>query len=191
MTILHLSKDELIEIARRVPLPQSMEAIDKKFRELKLSEYQPVSYYGNMMSLQRVFNKKRSDIRIGGPGYPDMTTNVLNELNSNRSLTSINLSHNNLVCEDAEHIAKGIAVSASLTHINLSYNDLCDKGAKYIAEGISVSASLTSIDLRDTLLGDKGAKHIAEGIAVSASLTKVLAFLPSHNICCSTLMACA
>ena len=93
MTILDLPDDILIDIARRVFLPRSMEAINKKFRKLKVAEYQPVCYWGNnTMSIQRVFNQKRSFLGITAPRYPDMRTSLLNEFETNRSLTDIDLS---------------------------------------------------------------------------------------------------
>ena len=177
LTILKLSDDALIEIARGIPLPLNIEALNTKFWKLKLSKYQPIvvrSMHGNSTEyIEHVFNQKRSRINVRTLKYSDMTTYMLKEFTINASLTSINLSYNNLGPKDAKYVAEGIAVSASLTSIDLSMNFIDSEGAKYVAEGIAVSASLTSIDLSNNNFSDEGAKHIAEGITVSASLTSI------------------
>lgn len=96
-----------------------------------------------------------------------------------KSLTSINLSYNNLGSEGGKAIAQGISVSKSLTEINLGGNNLGPEGAKALGPAISVSKSLTSIDLSENIsFSDRAqapafAKAIAEGIAVSKSLTSI------------------
>ena len=180
LTILDLSKDALIEIARGVPLPQSIDVLHTKFRELKLSEYQPVVHvcFCDAKYIERVFNQKRSRITIRAPFYYNITTSVLKEFKSNASLTSIDLSKNRLHPEDANHIAEGFAVSASLTNIDLCCNGLGPEGATHTAKGISASASLTNIDLSNnnfTEFGKDmiGVNALAKAIKSSASLTSI------------------
>ena len=58
------------------------------------------------------------------------------------SLTSVDLSWNELGSAGAEVLAPAIARSSSLTHLNLPGNRICDEGAKHLAEAIRASSSL-------------------------------------------------
>ncbi|MCP4937113.1 MAG: hypothetical protein GY927_23625, partial [bacterium] len=69
------------------------------------------------------------------------------------SLTSLDLSGNNLGDAGAKHLA----ALTSLTSLYLYNNNLGDAGAKHLA----ALTSLTSLDLSGNNLGDAGAKHLA------------------------------
>jgi Ran GTPase-activating protein (RanGAP) involved in mRNA processing and transport len=61
-------------------------------------------------------------------------------------------------------IAKAISVTPSLTSIDLSGNNLRDEGAKVLAPALRDSPSLTSIDLYGNSIGPEGAKALAPAI---------------------------
>ena len=90
-------------------------------------------------------------------------------------------------------MADYISVSASLTECDLRYNSLGDIGWCAVFDALlgSPQNKISNWNLGDQGINSTIAKSLGAYMAVSASLTKVLAFLPSHNICCSTLMACA
>jgi Ran GTPase-activating protein (RanGAP) involved in mRNA processing and transport len=69
--------------------------------------------------------------------------------------------------EGPSAIATAIRRSASLTSIDLSCNQIGPDGGKAIGDATCDSASLTSIDLCDNFIGNKGAKHITENIRTS------------------------
>ena len=162
-------------------MPCGMSTINLKFRNLKLSAYQPILEFPRASFLihhKKVLNQLRSCIVVPAVNRVILES-LVNEFEQNRSLSSIILSNTHIVQEIdidkefAEQIAKGITASASLTHIDLSSTRLSDEGTKHIADGISVSASLTYISLERNKIGPEGGKAIAEGIAVSASLTDI------------------
>ena len=175
-TIFDLSDDQLMQIARDVSLPHSMEIVHTKFWKLKLSKYQRVAYYGNNTeSIQRVFNQKRSHIHIYAAPYCfDITTSVCNELASNAWLMNINLSRNNLYDKDVKHIATGISDSASLKSIDIGKNHIGKDMALQLVE-IFKKKQMISVGLAACDLDADGAQAVANYISVSTSLTKVLA----------------
>merc|ERR1712087_409244 len=66
-----------------------------------------------------------------------------------------------------------MAVSRSLSSINLSENNIGSEGAKVLAPAIRVSRSLSSINLSDNNIGSEGAKVLAPAIRDSHSLTQI------------------
>ena len=162
-------------------MPCGMSTINLKFRNLKLSAYQPILEFPRASFLihhKKVLNQLRSCIVVPAVNRVILES-LVNEFEQNRSLSSIILSNTHIVQEIdidkefAEQIAKGITASASLTHIDLSSTKLRSEGAKHITDGISASASLTSINLNGNYIGVEGAKYIAEGISVSVSLRSI------------------
>ena len=90
----------------------------------------------------------------------------------------VDLSANGLGHEGAEALAHALRDSTSMTSINLSDNNLTDNGRNMtgilaIASAIRDSASLTSISLEWNSLGSEGAKALAPAIRDSASLTSL------------------
>ena len=141
-----------------------MNIINKRFEELKLSEYQSHMYMTRPKCetyMAKVFNRKRNFIDASFAIHLITVVNLL-EIEGNASLTGIDLQHSCIGSENAKHVARGISFSASLTSIDLSWNELGDVGVKHIAEGISVSASLTSINIGFNCIGKVMALKLVE-----------------------------
>jgi len=83
---------------------------------------------------------------------------VADMLGVNGSLTSLNLSWNNLRPEGAAALAAGLAANGrangSLTSLDLSFNELDAEAAKALAPGLAADASLTKLDVRYTSLDE-------------------------------------
>jgi hypothetical protein len=99
------------------------------------------------------------------------------------SLTSINLSENNLGADGAKALALAIRDSnplTSLKSINLSGNSLRAYGARMFVQGGAFKGSLTSINLKNNALGEEGARRLALAIK-SSNLTSIN--LSGNNLC--------
>ena len=78
-------------------------------------------------------------------------------------------------------IANALKVTASLTSINLSQNDLGVEGTKAISEALKSNKTLKELDLsgqgglyaRSNIGRRAGAKHVADMLGANASLTEV------------------
>ena len=110
---------------------------------------------------------------------------IANDLVVTGSVTSLNLSWNNLRAEGANALAHAIRGKASLADLNLANNDIgghfkdngdfiqTPEGTIAIANALCVNASLTSINLAGNRLGPEDAEALAPAIRDSASLTSI------------------
>ena len=71
---------------------------------------------------------------------------------------------------DAHAIAAALESNASLTHLNLKVNCIGDRGARDIAAALSGHPSLARVDLMRNGIGDKGATHLAAALEHSGSV---------------------
>ncbi len=94
-------------------------------------------------------------------------------LETNATLTSINLTENNIGDEGAKALAEGLKTNATLTSINLGGNNIGDEGAKALAEVLKTNKTVTSINLLGNKIGAEGAKALAEGLKTNATLTSI------------------
>src|SRR3989338_6644607 len=87
------------------------------------------------------------------------------------TLTSLNLSSNQLGDEGAGRLAEALAFNSTLTNLNLKSNNVGDKGASRLAEALATNSSLTSLNLMNNWVGDEGAGRLAEALAINSALT--------------------
>jgi Ran GTPase-activating protein (RanGAP) involved in mRNA processing and transport len=83
------------------------------------------------------------------------------------SLTSLNLSYNNIGAAGAEALAQSTTLT-NLTSLDLTYNNIGPGAAAALAQSTTLT-NLTSLDLSSNNIGDDG----AEGLAQSTTLTNL------------------
>ena len=105
---------------------------------------------------------------------------IADALKGNKTLTTLDLSHNNIEVEGTKALAEALKDNKTLTTLNLSHNEIGDEGAKAIAEALRINTTLTTLNLRISKIGDKGAKDIAE--ALKENQTLISMDLKSNNI---------
>ena len=97
--------------------------------------------------------------------------NDLNEdITGNASLTSLSCRECSLVLED-KIVGKMIETNTTLTTLNLSYNKIGYKGAVSIREGLEKNTTLTTLDLSNNRIGNEGAVSIGQGLEKNTTLT--------------------
>ncbi|RIB22058.1 hypothetical protein C2G38_1034344 [Gigaspora rosea] len=103
--------------------------------------------------------------------------NNLNELIKalckNNTLTSLNLSENNLRLEGEKALADVLCKNTILTSLNLSKNNLGSKGGKALADALCKNTTLTSLNLSKNNLGSKGGKALADALCKNITLTSL------------------
>ncbi|XP_015759265.1 PREDICTED: uncharacterized protein LOC107338542 [Acropora digitifera] len=102
------------------------------------------------------------------------STNLLTQaLRVNTSVSSLDLSGNNIFDEGANSLAQVLRVNTSLSTLDLSGNFIGIEGANSISQALRINTSLSSLDL-DTncnFIGDEGANSLAQALIGANSVT--------------------
>lgn len=98
---------------------------------------------------------------------------VAEVLKFNETLTSIDLSNNEIEEDRAKLIAEALKVNETLTSIDLSDNEIGEEGAKLIAEVLKENETLVSIDLSDNAIGEASVKTIVEALKINKTITNL------------------
>ena len=69
-------------------------------------------------------------------------------------------------------MAEALAINSTLTTLDLSGNEVWDEGAVRLAEALTTNSTLTTLNLIANKFGDEGAKRLAEALAINSSLTE-------------------
>ena len=103
--------------------------------------------------------------------FIDMATALAESLKYNKSLTTLNLNHNEIGDCGAVALGECLKYNKSLTTLNLSSNEIGDGGAAALGECLKYNKSLTTLDLNRTKIGDDGAAALGECLKCNKSLT--------------------
>lgn len=87
------------------------------------------------------------------------------------TLTSLNLSGNEIGDFGAQALAEALTENNTLTSLNLSVNDIGDLGAQALAEALAENNTLTLLGLSGNKIGVKGAQALAEALRVNNTIT--------------------
>ena len=68
------------------------------------------------------------------------------------TLTSLNLSYNQIGPEEVQALANALQNNTALTSLNLGYNHIGNEGAQALATALQNNATLTSLNLEPQLL---------------------------------------
>ena len=89
------------------------------------------------------------------------------------TLTSIDLSGNDIRAAGAESLASALTFNHTLTSIDLSENSIGAAGAEALASALKSNHTLTSIDLGRNGIGAAGAESLAGALASNHTLTSI------------------
>ncbi|XP_059815066.1 NACHT, LRR and PYD domains-containing protein 12-like isoform X1 [Hypanus sabinus] len=109
---------------------------------------------------------------------------LISALSTNRSLTVLNLSGNDLGDSGVELVSAALrnpecktqklGTNRSLTELDLSRNELGDSGVKLVSAALgNAECKIQKLDLDDVGLGDAGAEYLASALNTNRSLTQL------------------
>ena len=107
-------------------------------------------------------------------GFGDAAAPVLAAvLETNTTLTKLDLSWNNLGPAGAESLATALKTNTTLTNLDLSDNNLGPAGAESLATALKTNTTLTNLKLSDNNLGPAGAESLAIALKTNTALTNL------------------
>lgn len=119
-------------------------------------------------------NKTIVEFKASGCGFEDNDASCLcNNLEFDRTLTSLDLSHNNYREQAGFSLAEMLRKNRSLTSLDLKWNHLRRKGAVAVAASLKLNPNLTSLDVSFNGFGDMGAIELAKTLKTNKSLIAV------------------
>ena len=95
------------------------------------------------------------------------------ELNTNTTLKKLNVSFNSLSAAGAGSLASALKRNTTLTDLCLAHNNLCSAGAESLAVALQTNATLKLLRLSDNNLGPAGAKSLASALETNTTLTEL------------------
>ena len=94
-------------------------------------------------------------------------------LEVNKSITTIDLSYNQIGDLGASSLAKALEVNNSVTAIDLSRNQIGNPGAASLAKALEVNKNLLTIDLYCNHIGESGISLLGKALEVNKTITEI------------------
>ena len=163
--------EEINEEDVREGLPVALECIKECKIENSYFHIVLARYFGACLEIREA---DLDEDRIEGEGIGDATAAVLaTALETNTTLTNLNLSGNNLGPSSAESLATALKTNTSLSNLNFSGNNLGPAGAESLATALKTNTALTNLNLYFNNLGPAGAESLATALKTNTTLTNL------------------
>ncbi|XP_066025377.1 NLR family CARD domain-containing protein 3-like isoform X3 [Pocillopora verrucosa] len=118
------------------------------------------------------YNKSLTTLDLSYNEIDDDGAAALGEcLKYNKSLTTLHLSDNEIGNDGAAALGECLKSNKSLTTLDLSFNKIGDNGAAALVECLKDNKSLTTLYFSDNKIGDDGAAALGECLKYNKSLT--------------------
>ena len=158
--------NEVNEEDERECLPVALECIKECKIENSYFHIELARTFGLFLEVQE------ADLQEEGIG--DAAAPVLAAvLETNTTLTNLNLSDNDLGPAGAESLATALKTNTTLTNLDLSVNNLGPAGAESLATALKTNTILTNLDLSGNNVGPAGAESLATALKTNTSLTNL------------------
>ena len=155
----------------REGLPVALECIKECKIENSYFHIELARYFGACLEIREA---DLDEDRIEGQGIGDATAAVLaTALETNTTLTNLNLSGNNLGPSGAESLATALKTNTSLSNLNFSGNNLGPAGAESLATALKTNTILTNLDFSGNNVGPAGAESLARALKTNTTLTNL------------------
>ena len=163
--------NEVNEEDERECLPVALECIKECKIENSYFHIELARYFGACLEIREA---DLDEDRIEGEGIGDAAAAVLaTTLETNTTLTNLNLSGNNLGPSGAESLATALKTNTSLSNLNFSGNNLGPAGAESLATALKTNTILTNLDFSGNNVGPAGAESLATALKTNTSLTNL------------------
>ena len=152
-------------------LPVALECIKECKIENSYFHIELARYFGACLEIREA---DLDEDRIEGEGIGDAAAAVLaTTLETNTTLTNLNLSGNNLGPSGAESLATALKTNTSLSNLNFSGNNLGPAGAESLATALKTNTILTNLDFSGNNVGPAGAESLATALKTNTTLTNL------------------
>ena len=152
-------------------LPVALECIKECKIENSYFHIELARYFGACLEIREA---DLDEDRIEGEGIGDSAAAVLaTALETNTTLTNLNLSGNNLGPSGAESLATALKINTSLSNLIFSGNNLGPAGAESLATALKTNTILTNLDFSGNNVGPAGAESLATALKTNTSLTNL------------------
>ena len=124
--------------------------------------------YDQIKCLTSNTNNQLIDFKMSRCGLNPTRMDIIGEtLSHNKSIRSVDLSHNNISDDGVEKLVSHLINNSMLHHINLCRNKITEIGISHLRKLITRNNSnLTSIELSDNPLKDKGIDLLLQSLSV-------------------------
>ena len=136
-------------------------------------------YFGACLELQELDLADNNLFELESIGDADAAV-LASALETNTTLTNLNLAHNNIGFAGAESLATALKTNTTLTNLDLSWNNLGPAGAELLATSLKTNTTLTNLNLSRNKLGPAGAESLAKALKTNTTLTNL--DLSSNNL---------
>lgn len=123
-----------------------------------------------------------STLDIGDCGLGDnAATQVSRLLESNNTITDLNLSANQITHKGWREISEALKKNKKLRTLSLDYNKITDEDVAVIADGLRQSTTLRSVDLEANRIRDEGGRILLDVVKENEKLIDVT-LMPMNQI---------
>ena len=164
--------NEVNENKGRECLPVAPECIKECKIENSYFHIELAHYFGTCLELQELDLADNNLYELEGIGDADAAVLAV-ALETNTTLTNLNLAHNNLGFAGAESLAAALKTNTTLTNLDLSWNNLGPAGAELLATALKTNTTLTNLNLSRSKLGPAGAESLAKALKTNTTLTNL------------------
>ena len=163
---------EVNEKKVRECLPVALECIKECKIENSYFHIELAHYFGTCLELQELDLADNDLYELERMGDADAAVLAV-ALETNTTLTNLNLAHNNLGFAGAESLATALQTNTTLTNLDLSWNNLGPAGAELLATALKTNTTLTNLNLSRNKLGPAGAESLAKALKTNTTLTNL------------------
>eukprot|EP00199_Chlamydomonas_sp_CCMP681_P001676 CAMPEP_0119112800 /NCGR_PEP_ID=MMETSP1180-20130426/41743_1 /TAXON_ID=3052 ORGANISM="Chlamydomonas cf sp, Strain CCMP681" /NCGR_SAMPLE_ID=MMETSP1180 /ASSEMBLY_ACC=CAM_ASM_000741 /LENGTH=347 /DNA_ID=CAMNT_0007100509 /DNA_START=54 /DNA_END=1097 /DNA_ORIENTATION=+ len=96
--------------------------------------------------------------------------NLAKVLETNETLTYLDLSNNMLDDDKVRMLASGLVENLSITHLNLAHNKVADRGVRALAKLLDTRSVIAILELQDNLIHTEGARSLARVLKTNQAL---------------------
>ena len=164
--------NEVNEEKGRECLPVALECIKECKIENSCFHIELAHYFGTCLELQELDLADNDLYKLESIGDADAAVLAV-ALETNTTLTNLNLAHNNLGFAGAESLAAALKTNTTLTNLDLSWNNLGPAGAELLATALKTNTTLTNLNLSRSKLGPAGAESLAKALKTNTTLTNL------------------
>ena len=163
---------EVNEKKGRECLPVALECIKECKIENSYFHIELAHYFGTCLELQELDLGDNDLYELERICDADAAVLAV-ALETNTTLTNLNLAHNNLGFAGAQSLATALQTNTTLTNLDLSWNNLGPAGAELLATALKTNTTLTNLNLSRNKLGPAGAESLAKALETNTTLTNL------------------